>query len=301
MHIPLVSICIPTFNRVQTLERAINSALSQSHRNCEIIISDNGSSDETQDLLNSLSASHSNIIYTRQQKNCGPVKNFQLVKKSAKGKYFMWLGDDDWISKDYIATCVQKLEGDSSLIMVAGLGVYCHKASDTHLYGNTINLLSQHPILRLIKYLFLVEDNSTFYGVYRRQVLVGREMPDIFAGDWAWICEVALLGKICVDPSVKIFREYGDSTTATYERLTEVYGYPAWMAKIPNIASAITVSKFLLFNCVNFRHNWRYIFYSAIAFVTLLFRAIYLGTREFLYSIVWVKLLVKAIKKAKHR
>ncbi|WP_258075099.1 glycosyltransferase family 2 protein [Brachyspira murdochii] len=54
-NLPLVSIIITTYNRAELLKRAINSAVEQTYQNIEIIISDNASTDNTEDVVNIIS------------------------------------------------------------------------------------------------------------------------------------------------------------------------------------------------------------------------------------------------------
>ncbi|MEA2274445.1 MAG: hypothetical protein QOI98_3153, partial [Solirubrobacteraceae bacterium] len=106
---PLVSVGLPTFNRAALLKRAIESVLAQDYSNLELIISDNGSPDETQQVCEEFCARDSRVKYIRQLSNRGPRANFLEVLHQARGEFFVCLGDDDWLDSSYISLCTQKL------------------------------------------------------------------------------------------------------------------------------------------------------------------------------------------------
>jgi len=70
-----VSIGIPTYNRAAGLERAVASVLGQTHRELELVISDNASTDNTPELCARLSASDARVRFLRQPFNRGPTAN----------------------------------------------------------------------------------------------------------------------------------------------------------------------------------------------------------------------------------
>lgn len=103
---PLVTIGIPTYNRADgLLMDALGSAINQTYRNIEIIVSDNCSIDNTETLVNRISDPR--IKYFRHNKNIGANNNFNYCLEQAKGVYFLLLQDDDMIDKGFIETCMR--------------------------------------------------------------------------------------------------------------------------------------------------------------------------------------------------
>lgn len=102
---PLVTIGIPTYNRADNyLPNAITSALTQTYHNIEVIVSDNCSTDNTEELVRSISDSR--LRYIRPETNIGSNGNFNFCLRAAKGEYFLLLCDDDLIDHDFIETCM---------------------------------------------------------------------------------------------------------------------------------------------------------------------------------------------------
>ena len=103
---PLVTIGIPTYNRANaTLSLAIESACNQDYPNLEIIVSDNCSVDNTEEIVSSFNDER--INYIRQKINIGANNNYNACSNAAKGDYFLLLHDDDLIDDDFVSTCLK--------------------------------------------------------------------------------------------------------------------------------------------------------------------------------------------------
>jgi glycosyltransferase involved in cell wall biosynthesis len=102
---PLVSIGIPTYNRASSyLKQALQSAVHQTYKNIEIIVSDNCSSDDTESVVRAFNDPR--IRYYRQPNNIGALNNRNFCLQQSQGKYFLFLCDDDLIDEDFISTCM---------------------------------------------------------------------------------------------------------------------------------------------------------------------------------------------------
>lgn len=112
---PLVSIVIPTYNRPDYLKQAINSAVKQTYRNIEIIVSDNCSLESPQKIVESFGDSR--IRFFRQAKNVGMFANQMYAFKMAQGKYVASLHDDDMWNEDFLEKLVPPLEENSDAIL----------------------------------------------------------------------------------------------------------------------------------------------------------------------------------------
>lgn len=105
---PIFSIVIPSYNRKEMLlKRSLPSAFSQSGRNCEIIVIDDGSGDNTEAALAALTA-QKKIRYFRQPKNLGVSAARNRGVKEAKGEVIIFLDSDDELLPDY-ATAAEEI------------------------------------------------------------------------------------------------------------------------------------------------------------------------------------------------
>ena len=100
---PLLSICIPTYNRKNKLESTLSCLIPQClGKNVEIVVSDNASDDGTAKYCMIQACDHTFFSYFRQKKNVGFSDNLITVLSKAKGKYLWTLGDDEALHTEVV-------------------------------------------------------------------------------------------------------------------------------------------------------------------------------------------------------
>ncbi len=115
---PRVSIGLPVYNGEEYLAEAIESALAQTYRDLELIISDNGSTDGTQAICERYAARDSRVRYVRSPNNRGAVWNFNRVVELAGGEFFKWHAADDRIAPEFVEQAVGVLDSDPGVVLV---------------------------------------------------------------------------------------------------------------------------------------------------------------------------------------
>ena len=96
--VPTVSVIIPTYNRAHLIGRAIQSVLRQTYRNLEVIVVDDGSTDNTEKVIKSFDDSC--VHYIRHEKNCGGAVARNTGISAARGKFIAFQdSDDEWLSE----------------------------------------------------------------------------------------------------------------------------------------------------------------------------------------------------------
>ena len=107
-----VSIVIPTYNRENFLPRAVESVLSQTYDDIEIIVVDDGSTDGTPEVMEKY-AENENVRYVRKEENAGAnVARNDGVRKS-EGEYVMFLDSDDELLSNAVERCIDILQNRS--------------------------------------------------------------------------------------------------------------------------------------------------------------------------------------------
>jgi Glycosyltransferases involved in cell wall biogenesis len=121
IDIPLVSIVITSYNRASFIEKAISSALAQDYPNLEIIISDNCSTDHTDEVIKKFLADP-RLHYFENDANIGMIPNFQLAtEQRARGKYITYVSSDDYlINNSFISTAIQIVNKYENVLLVFG-------------------------------------------------------------------------------------------------------------------------------------------------------------------------------------
>ena len=112
-ELPLVCICIPTYNAAATILETLTSILTQTYTNLVIHVSDNASTDDTLKIVDSVADARVRIH--RQEKNIGAEGNFENCIRLGEGKYTAIFHSDDLYERDMIAKQVAFLDADQTL------------------------------------------------------------------------------------------------------------------------------------------------------------------------------------------
>lgn len=117
----VISVLIPTYNRPNGLIRAVDSALTQSYKDIEIVVTDNSDSDSSYNILKTRLSQYNNIIYHKNIENIGPILNWRKALDLATGKYCIILPDDDYLLNPFYFSDAIKLfeQYDTKLIFTS--------------------------------------------------------------------------------------------------------------------------------------------------------------------------------------
>ena len=107
---PVVSVCVPTYRGAQFIGKAIESVLSQTFRDFELIIVDDNSADETASIIGRYDDAR--IRFFRNPRNLGPEGNWNRCLDEATGRYFKLLPQDDVLAPECLARQVAVLLSD---------------------------------------------------------------------------------------------------------------------------------------------------------------------------------------------
>ena len=121
---PRVSIGLPVYNGERYLGQTIDSLLSQTYGDFDLLVSDNASNDGTEDICRSYAALDKRISYVRQGENIGAMGNFNYLASRASTDYFKWCAADDLIAPTFLATCIEFLESQLDFVL-------CHSSTRT--------------------------------------------------------------------------------------------------------------------------------------------------------------------------
>jgi glycosyltransferase involved in cell wall biosynthesis len=108
MNNPLVSIIIPTYNRAEYLDRAVQSALSQTYNNIEVIVVDDASTDNTAQVVRSFESEK--LRYIRNEENIGAPRTRNRGLQEANGEFVNFLDDDDELLPTKIHKQIQRFQ-----------------------------------------------------------------------------------------------------------------------------------------------------------------------------------------------
>jgi glycosyltransferase involved in cell wall biosynthesis len=227
---PLVSVAVPVYNGAQTIARVAESVLLQSHSDLELVISDNASTDGTDEVCRRLARTDERIVYQRHSTNVGLLNNFMSAARAARGSYVRWLGDDDTLDPSYVARVLEVFEADPRRVLVTTQIAYQGpdgvESVDTDY--DPVALSSTDPVERFGEMLWLLTSGFALldpvYSMMRREVAV---LPrrNILREDEVFAARLALAGPWGHVPATLARRHRSQVPTAGLVRLL---GVPAW-------------------------------------------------------------------------
>lgn len=115
----MISVIMLTYNRETLVPRAIESILSQTYRDFELLIVDNGSTDKSGEIADTYAAGDPRIrVIHRERGSIGAGRNTGL--DAARGEYLTFVDDDDWVEPDFLAFLLELLEAGGADISICG-------------------------------------------------------------------------------------------------------------------------------------------------------------------------------------
>ena len=219
---PLISIGLPVYNGEKYIESSIDSILSQTFEDFELIISDNASTDNTEKICRQYVKRDSRIQYHRNNKNIGAPGNYNLTVEKSKGKYFRWQNSDDLIEPDLHQLCLEVLENKSDAILaygktklIDGNGKFLSE------YEDNLDLQDNSAYKRFLRFYESVGMTNIIYGLIRTKTLRKTAMMQPFlASDTNLIGELSLYGKFIEIP-VHLFSRRIHEEASSWDRTDE--------------------------------------------------------------------------------
>ena len=196
----MITIGLPVYNGQKVLQAAIDSHLSQSYGDFALVISDNGSTDATEEICRRYAAQDDRISYLRSPVNRGILWNHRRVLEGLgeATPYFRWAGADDVLEPGLLAAMVEVLRSRPEVEAVMPATKNIDEAGAIiRSMERTLNLESAVPYERARQILLANYQHVIAYGLLRApSVRRMRTGPDYIGWDPVFIWELALRGRI---------------------------------------------------------------------------------------------------------
>jgi glycosyltransferase involved in cell wall biosynthesis len=204
---PRASVGIPGFNRATTVGRAIESVLGQTLPAFELLVSDSGSTDDTESICRRYAERDARVRYTRHWPPISGMDNFRFLLDSARAPYFMWLPADDYVLPRLLEQAVAMLDARPDVVCAVPGAAFLEADGTQRPAPGSFPLLGDTRD-NLCRYLADPMDNTRFYGLYRREILQRLCPREAFYGfDWALAAGSLLYGKHVELPELLLVRE----------------------------------------------------------------------------------------------
>jgi len=226
MNQKILTVGFPIYNGEKFLKRRLDNILTQSYNNFLIIISDNASTDKTEQICKEYQKIDPRITYVKQTKNLGGINNFLWLINNSNTEYFVWAAADDIWSPDFLENNIKNLQNNGDNVGSIG---YVYYFDDERFSVDTFdknNYTKQHVRStdgtyeqRLQKYVNF-NQTSALYSIFRTNILKKSVVQHaIVAWDTALIFRALKYGNFAVDQQSSMYR-YSKGTAWDKESLS---------------------------------------------------------------------------------
>lgn len=204
---PRLTIGLPVYNGERYLGESLDALLGQTYTDYELVISDNASTDSTEEVCREYAARDQRIRYLRQPENIGACPNHNFLVHEARGELFKWASHDDLYARTLIERCIDALDDRPDIVLAHAWQAIIDSEGRVVLpveYSLTTDSPSASERFRSM--LFTVGGDD-FYGVIRTEVL--RRTPlngSYHHSDRTLVAELALNGRFHQVPERLFFR-----------------------------------------------------------------------------------------------
>ena len=224
MNTPKVSIGMPVYNGAPFIREAIESLLSQTFTDFELVISDNASTDRTEAICREYAEKNQRIRYVRQSENRGATANFQFVLDESVGAYFMWAAADDKAEPNFVRQLYDSISADAELVCVMSDVINISDKGEI-LYVTSIGNIRLNDVKNnWYKHRSLFFENPTsniffcIYGLFKASELKAVQLnyknmvKYASASEIPLLAQISLRGKIGTIPvALKYYRRQNES------------------------------------------------------------------------------------------
>jgi glycosyltransferase involved in cell wall biosynthesis len=225
---PKVSIGLLVYNGERYLAETIDSILGQTYKDFELIISDNCSTDGSQEICRRYAERDSRIRFFVSEINKGAAWNFRRVFELARGSYFRWAPADDLFAPESVAACVEVLDANPDAvlcypktILIDGAGAVIRP------YDDNLDLRFGSPVERFRMAAHQIGLVNVMYGLMRTEKVGRTRLIRHYPGaDIIFLLELTLYGKFIEINRPLFFRRMHEQASSSMKSaLPELQAY----------------------------------------------------------------------------
>ena len=208
-HAPPVCIGVPVFNGDAYIAGALQSLLAQSHGDLEVLVSDNASTDGTEEICRGVAAHDARVRYVRNASNIGLLANFRRTLALSSSEYFMWTAADDTRPPNAVADLLSALRADDSATLAYGVTLFrVVGRSDLIPSANELKMRGLGAGARVRVFTQHLIHNAVFYGLYRRIAAQRGTLGNHYGNDYLFCLTMSLGGPFAYTPAPVLVHRY---------------------------------------------------------------------------------------------
>ena len=208
-NVPTVSIGLPVFNGARFLATSLDSLLAQTFEDFELVISDNASTDATEEICRNYAARDVRIRYLRREMNHGAAWNFNSLVAETAAPFFKWASHDDAHAPTCVERCLELLRdaGDRVSLVYPRTRIIDENGELVRDYHDGLDLRERTPHERLRSLVQNLVLGNPMFGLAPRTTLERTRLNGSFpSSDYVLLAELAMLGEIWEVPEPLFFR-----------------------------------------------------------------------------------------------
>src|SRR2546422_1349203 len=207
---PRVSVGLPVYNGERYLPEALDSLLTQTYADFELIICDNASTDHTGEIAQSYAAKDKRVRYARNERNLGAGGNFRRAFELSSGAYFRWAAADDLSAPQSLARCVEVLDQEPAVVLAyPKTRLIDEQGRVISNYDDRLHLQAARASERFRQVLERLGYCHVAYGLMRADLLKQtRLFGDFLAADVVFLAELSLYGAFWEVPEFLFYRRF---------------------------------------------------------------------------------------------
>lgn len=213
---PGLIVGMPVYNGSAHIAKALDSLLAQTYTDFALIISDNCSTDDTEEICREYERRDERVRFTKRETNRGATANYNGLVNMAEAEYFKWASSNDICKDTFFAKCISALEHNPNAVLCYPKTLLLNPSTNESTpYEDNLNLVCDDPVSRFVAVTKRLALCNVMNGVFRLRTLRSSSlMGNFIAGDKNMIAEIALAGQIVEVPEYLFIRKM-DSETAT--------------------------------------------------------------------------------------
>ena len=274
---PVITVGMPVYNGERYIEEAIRSMLGQTFEDFVLIISDNASTDRTEEICRDFTLQDKRITYLRNQDNIGAGNNYNRLFQLARSKYFRWFNADDLCRPELHEKCVAVLESNPDAVLCYGKTCLIDQDGNySEDYDDNLNLQQSTAYERLSRFFDAVGLTNVIYGLMRTSAVAHTSLMgngSFPAADTNFMAELTLYGKFIEIPEQLFFRRMHPETSSS-DRGDDSKQQLFWTGKnrskflMPNWKKNIAIVRAVHSAPLGMREKWRVQRYILSSMVT---------------------------------
>jgi len=218
---------MPVYNRDKYVGASIEAHLNQTYSDFELVITDNASTDHSEEICRAYAAKDSRVKYYRNRQNLGAAGNYKRCFELSAGEFFRWTPSDDLVSPNLLQRAVEVLDGDPSVFvayprtkLIDGEGKIIGE------FEEGLHLMAERPSERWKVVQRNLRLGNLHYGLTRADKFRKTGLlRNYTGGDFPLIAEMSLFGKFYEIPDAFFYRRMHETDSSALKNSADVMAF----------------------------------------------------------------------------